>query len=231
MTYVVANLYGKHESFEKLLKKIHFKDTDVMYVLGNIVDFGGEPMELVNDLSTRYNVYSILGEHDYRAYLLLSEFDRMIKEGGAPSASFQSELIEWVQNGGAPTLEGFKSADADTKEGFLEYLSELPVFEEADIRGKQFVLTCRGINDFDADTDVYDYELESFIYEESDFDVNTTYYKDKTMVVGYLDYGNTPDGLSGKIIKKNNNIAVCCDMSETDAIVCYCLETGDEYYV
>ena len=75
MTFVVSNLYGRLDKFNKLIKKINLKETDTLYVLGNIVDYGEESIELVNELSTRYIVYSVLGEHDYKAFLLLSEFD------------------------------------------------------------------------------------------------------------------------------------------------------------
>lgn len=230
MTYVVSNLYGRFDKYEKLINKINLKESDVLYILGNIVDFGEDSIKLVNELSAQYNVYTVLGEHDYKAYLLLSEFDRIIREGGAPSANFSKEMIEWAQNGGQPTLEAFKDADTDEKEGFLDYLSDLPVFEEVTIKsGKEFVLTCRGIDNFDKDTDLFDYELDNFI--NGYLDIEKNYYSDKTMVVGYLDYEHTPAGRAGKINAQNNNIALACDMSENDDVVCVCLETNDEYYV
>ena len=230
MTFVVSNLYGRLDKFEKLIKKINLKDTDTLYVLGNIVDYGEQSIELVNDLSTRYNVYSVLGEHDYKAYLLLSEFDRILKEGAAPSVSFTKEMIAWSQDGGQATLEAFQKADADSKEGFLDYLSDLPVFEEAILKnGKEFVLTCRGIDNFNKNTDLYDYELDDFM--NGYLDIEKTYYNNKTLIVGYLDYEQTPAGRAGKVTAKNNNIALACDMSENDDVVCVCLETNDEYYV
>ena len=229
MTFVVSNLYGRLDKFEKLIKKINFKDSDTLYILGNIVDFGDDSIELVNDLSARYNVYSVLGEHDYKAYLLLSEFDRMLKEGGVLSASFSKEMIAWAQNGGQATLEAFKNADADAKEGFLDYLSDLPVFEEVTLKnGKEFVLTCRGIDNFNKNTDLYDYELDDFM--NGYIDIEKSYFDDRIMVVGYLDYEHTPAGRAGKVTAKNNNIALACDMSENDDVVCICLETNDEYY-
>lgn len=230
MTYVVANLYGRLDKYEKLIKKINLKESDNLYILGNIVDYGEQSIELINELSAQYNVYSVLGEHDYKAYLLLSEFDRIIKEGSTPSVNFSKEMIEWAQNGGQATLEAFKNADADSKEGFLDYLSDLPVFEEATIKnGREFVLTCRGIDNFDKDADLYDYELDDFM--NGYLDIGKTYYDKMTMVVGYLDYEHTPAGRAGKISAKNNNIALACDMSENDEVVCLCLETNDEYYV
>ena len=162
--------------------------------------------------------------------MLLSEFDRILKEGGAPSVSFTKEMIAWSQNGGQATLEAFQKADADSKEGFLDYLSDLPVFEEAILKnGKEFVLTCRGIDNFNSDTDLYDYDLNDFI--NGYLDIEKTYFTDKTMVIGYLDYEHTPAGRGGKVTAKNNNIALACDMSENDDVVCVCLETNDEYYV
>ena len=230
MVYVVSNLYGRFDKYEKLIKKINLKDNDVLYILGNIVDYGDDSIKLVNELSAQYNVYSVLGEHDYKAYLLLSEFDKILKEGGAPSPSFSRDMIEWAQNGGQATLEAFKSASEDEKEGFLDYLSDLPVFEEVTLKnGREFVLTCRGIDNFDKNADLYDYELEDFI--NGYLDIDKTYYDSKIMVVGYLDYEHTPAGRAGKISSKNNNIALACDMSENDEVVCLCLETNDEYYV
>lgn len=229
MTFVASNLYGRLDKYEKLVKKINLKESDVLYILGNIVDFGEESVALVNELSAQYNVYTVLGEHDYKAYLLLSEFERMLKEGSAPSDNFSKEMIAWAQNGGQVTLEAFKNADADEKEGFLEYLSDLPVFEEVSVGGKEFVLTCRGIADFDASKDLYDYELDCFM--DGYLDIEKTYFDDRIMVVGYLDYEHTPAGRAGKINAKNNNIALACDMSENDCVLCVCLETNDEYYV
>lgn len=230
MTYVVSNLYGRLEKYEKLVKKINLKESDTLYILGNIVDYGEQSIELVNELSAQYNVFTVLGEHDYKAYLLLSEFDRILREGGAPSTTFSKEMIAWAQDGGQATLEAFKNADADSKEGFLDYLSDLPVFEEVSLKnGKEYVLTCRGVDSFDTNKDLYDYELDDFI--NGYLNIEQVYYADKTMVVGYLDYEHTPAGRAGKVNAKNGNIALACDMSENDDIVCICLETNDEYYV
>ena len=95
--------------------------------------------------------------------------------------------------------------------------------------GKEFVLTCSGIDNYDENTDLFDYELDDFM--NGYLDIEKTYFSDKTMVVGYLDYEHTPVGRAGKINAKNNNIALACDMSENDDVVCVCLETNDEYYV
>ena len=70
MTYVVANLHGCFDKFKDLLRKINFTDNDVMYVLGDTVDVGDESMALLCDMSMRYNIIPIVGEHDLRALKL-----------------------------------------------------------------------------------------------------------------------------------------------------------------
>ena len=58
MTYVLSNIHGNYEKFKELLAKISFKDTDVMYILGDLVDYGEGSIELINDISMRYNLAS-----------------------------------------------------------------------------------------------------------------------------------------------------------------------------
>ena len=80
MTYVVSDIHGCFDKFKKLIKEIQFTDNDTMYVLGDIVDHGDEPIELLCDLSMRYNVIPIVGECDLRALELLRELDKMLAE-------------------------------------------------------------------------------------------------------------------------------------------------------
>ena len=49
MIYVVSDLHGSNKKFQKLLKEINFADKDIMYVLGDIVDYGEESIELLCD--------------------------------------------------------------------------------------------------------------------------------------------------------------------------------------
>ena len=48
MTYVVANLHGHFEEYKALLQTIKFNaERDVLYVLGDTVDYGPDPMGLI----------------------------------------------------------------------------------------------------------------------------------------------------------------------------------------
>ncbi|HOA84446.1 MAG TPA: metallophosphoesterase, partial [Bacillota bacterium] len=119
MTYLTANLHGCYSEFMELLRQIKFKSSDVLYVLGDIVDYGEEPIELICDLSMRYNVYAIAGEHDYTAARLLSNFEKLIQQGKTPDPAFVRQMNDWVADGGKPTLDGYRRLDSEMKEGVL----------------------------------------------------------------------------------------------------------------
>lgn len=223
MTYVIANIHGEYQKFKSILREIDFREEDVMYILGDTVDFGDEPMELINDLSVRLNVYTIAGEHDYLAARMLHGFDKMLKSGAAPEAGYISEMTAWVKDGGQPTLEGFRSLDGEEREGVLEYLEEMTLFEEVEVNGKQYLLVHAGIADYDPDTDLEDYQPEDFFTEP--LDASYPLIDGVTVVVGH-----TPTK-SGKIERGEGSIFLDCGTAEGGKLACLCLENGKEFYV
>lgn len=40
MIYVMSDIHGCYEQFMIMLKKIHFTDTDILYILGDVIDRG-----------------------------------------------------------------------------------------------------------------------------------------------------------------------------------------------
>ena len=223
MTYVVSNLHGNYQKYKALLSEISFKDTDILYVLGDIVDYGEEPMELIGDMSMRYNVYPVVGEHDYRAIRMLQGFDNMLKNGAPPDADYIAEMTTWMAEGGKPTLDGFRALDEEMREGVLDYLSDLALYEEVTVKGKTYLLVHAGIADFDPDTDIDDYQPEDFITEPAT--LGTVYYQDKTLIVGHVPTE------SGKIERSAGVIAIDGGVADGGSLACLCLETGKEFYV
>jgi len=223
MTYVVSNLHGNYQKYKALLAEISFKDTDILYVLGDIVDYGDEPMELIADMSMRYNVYPVVGEHDWRAVRMLQGFDNMLKNGGTPDPDYIAEMTEWMQDGGKVTLDGFRALDEEMREGVLDYLSDLALYEEVEVKGKTYLLVHAGIADFDPDADLDDYLPEDFISEPAN--LYATYYEDKTLIVGHVPTE------SGKIERGESVIAIDCGVCKGGRLACLCLETGEEFYV
>ena len=72
MTYVMSDIHGDYERYMKMLEAINLdEDRDTLYVLGDVIDFGDAGMKILDDMSSRPNVYPIIGEHEYTALPLL----------------------------------------------------------------------------------------------------------------------------------------------------------------
>ena len=223
MTYVVSNLHGDYDKFTALLQEIKFKDSDLMYILGDIVDYGDQSMELIADLSVRLNVYAVAGEHDYRAARMLTGFDKMLKNGATPDADYIAEMTEWVQDGGQATLDGFRGLDEEQREGVLDYLCDLALFEEAEVKGKQYLMVHAGIADYSEDSDLEDYLPEDFFSEPLDGEFPLM--EDTTVIVGHVPTKN------GKITYGEGSIFIDCGVVNGGKLGCLCLENGEEFYV
>ena len=79
MTYVMSDIHGNYHAFKKMLEQINFSDKDLLYIAGDLVDYGEEGMELLCDVSMRENVYSIVGDHDFEALKMLTKFEKILK--------------------------------------------------------------------------------------------------------------------------------------------------------
>ena len=229
MIYVVSDLHGSYEKFKRLLREIRFSDNDVMYVIGDIVDYGEESMDLLCDLSMRYNVIPILGDHDYRAYTLLSELDKMLSSGAMPTPDVMAQMTEWIQDGGQKTMEGFKALDDDMKEGVLEYLADMSLYEEVEVKGKKYLLVHAGIADFDKDTPIEDYMPEDFI--SMPVDLNVPLMDDVTLVVGHVPTYEIDGAQRGKIYYGEGSIVIDCGAAFGEPLACLRLDDGKEFYI
>ncbi len=228
MTYAVANLHGCFDKFKRLLKEIRFGDDDVMYVLGDIVDYGEEPIELLCDLSMRYNVIPIVGDHDLRAFELLQELDKMLG-GASPDPEILGRMTEWLRDGGAKTMEGFKALDDDMKEGVFEYLEDMSLYEEVELMGKKYLLVHAGIAEYDPETPIEDYMPEDFIYES--VDPEYALIDGVTLVVGHKPTYEIYGAEKGKIYHGEGSIFIDCGAAYDEPLGCICLENGKEYYI
>lgn len=228
MTYVVSDIHGCFDKFKELLRKINFTDNDIMYVLGDIVDYGEQPIELLCDLSMRVNVIPVLGEREFKAYKLLTALDRMLAEGSMPDPDVLSEMAQWSADGGATTIAGFKELDEDMREGVLDYLADMTLYEEVEVGSKQYLLLHAGIADFDEDTPLDDYQPEDFISEPLDLD--RKYFDGVTIVAGHTPTYLVEGAQKGRIYHGDGVILVDCGAAFGETLGCIRLEDAKEFY-
>ena len=229
MTYVVSDLHGSFDKFQKLLKTIKLKDDDVMYVVGDIVDYGEQSIDLLCDLSMRFNVIPIVGDHDFRAVRLLKSLNEMLNDGTRPDTDVIAEMADWMQDGGQKVMEDFKALDSDMREGVLEYLEDMSLYEEVEVAGKKYLLVHAGIVDFDPSLPLDDYMPEDFISEP--IDIKHELIEGVTIIAGHTPTYLIEGAEKGKILYGEGSIIIDCGAAFGEPLACLCLETGKEYYV
>ncbi len=221
MNYVVSDLRGNLAGFQKLLAAIGFCERDTLYVLGDTVGEGENALPLLIDMSMRANVYPVAGERDLRALRLLSAFDEMEREKSAPDAAFIAEMTDFVKNGGAATLDAFRSADAEEREGILDYLSEFTLYEEASTQSGDFVLVHAGIDGFSSEKALDAYPPEAFFVPAA---CGARFFDDKKVVVGHL------PTKSGKVEYEGGVIRLPA-FEDGARLAALCLDDLREFYV
>lgn len=230
MIYVTANLHGNFEGFTRLLDKINLKEQDTLYVLGNVVDKGPKPIELLMDMSFRANILPILGNHDYIAFTVLSQI-RDIEGDEEPKDLLDAvglKLFEWwMDNGGQITLDAFLAGDEDKREGILDYLEEFALYEQVEAGGFSYVLVHAGIKNFSSERTLDKYGINDLLFESPDY--GKMYFEDRILVSAHASTDSIKGCPAGKVYKGNNHLAI--DGGTNEKIAAIRLDDGEEFYI
>lgn len=234
MIYVISDIHGCYNEYKKLLQKIQFNDEDELYILGDVVDRGPEPIKVLQDMMCRPNVHPVLGNHDYMAWKVLKKLNVEIREDTLEGYLKEDDLLDylyWVQDGGNTTAKKFKELDIEDREDILDYFQDFALYEEIFLNGKRFVLVHAGLNEFVEEKDLDDYALEDFLFYRADY--GKRYFEDENT---FIVTGHTPtfrireDGLP-LVYQKHGHIAIDCGCVYGKRLAAYCLDTGSVEYV
>lgn len=234
MIYLMSDIHGCYEEYKELLEKINFSDEDELYVLGDVVDRGPEPIKVLQDMMMRPNVYPILGNHDYMALRVLKKFNVEITGENVESHLSQKDIMDyiyWQDDGGKTTSEKFQKLSREEKEDILAYLEEFSLYEDIFLDGKRYVCVHADLHNFSETKDLEDYELSDFIFHRADY--KTRYFNDFDT---YLVTGHTPtmvlnDDKQAKVHESNGHIAIDCGCVYGFRLAAYCLNNGKITYV
>lgn len=232
MTYVMSDIHGEYEKYLEMLKLIKFSDEDELFVLGDVVDRGPEPIKLVQDMMLRSNIYPLMGNHDLLAFDILSKLMVEITEDNYDThltKDTMRELSEWLADGGDITLTQFRALDKQQRQDILDYFSEFSLCEVIDIGEKSFIMSHAGLGNFRKDKKLCEYTEEELLFGGNDPDVQ---YFDNPNI--YLVWGHTPTRIicgEDKIYKSHNNILIDCGACFGGKLACLCLDTMEEFYV
>jgi len=202
--YVMSDIHGCKDEYFKALESIQFNEEDTLYVLGDVVDRGPDGIEILQDMMMRSNVIPLIGNHDYMALLMLKKLSVQITEENADNYLTMEDMtsyVNWLSDGGNPTIEAFRRLSAEDKEAILEYLEEFSLYEEIKVDGKEYLLVHAGLEPFVPEKSIEEYELHEMIFEAPDY--SKVYFEDKILVTGHRPTLSLEGPEKGKILCKH----------------------------
>ncbi len=234
MRYIVSDIHGCHDQYLALLDKIHFSDEDELYVLGDVVDRGPEPIKVLQDMMKRPNVVFILGNHDFIMYSLMKTLAVEVTEENWDShltGEVMLDLDLWLQDGGQITMEKFRRLSHTEMTDILDYIAGASLYEIIKHNGKEYRLVHAGLSQFSPDKELDEYELYDFLEKRADY--SRRYYPQDNI---YLVTGHTPtvyiEGWEKvEVYRKHGHIALDCACVAGGKLAAFCVETEEVFYV
>lgn len=210
----MSDIHGEYDLFCKMLEKIQFSEQDELYIIGDIVDRGSGPVDVLLKIMSMDNVFPVAGNHEIMAYDCLSYLLNEVTD--ETLAEFENNMIEpmteWLKNGGGTTLAQFTKLDREMQSAVLDYIHECKtnLYENLKIGDREYLLIHTGLEDYNPiKQDDYYVVDDSFLFGKMDY--NKQYFKDTVIVSGHTPTQLIPENKkSGFIYKHKNHIVVDC---------------------
>jgi serine/threonine protein phosphatase 1 len=232
MIYAMSDIHGMYDKYVEMLKCINFTDSDTLYILGDVIDRGEKPIEVLQDMRSRVNVIPIIGNHECLAIAILENILHSPAQESDNLPEYREMLQAaqlWGLNGGLATFKGFTFLSQEERLEIFNYLLEFSVYEQIAIGCQKFVLSHCGVPDGATFDNLDSFPLDEFLEAELDYD--RIYFADAFLVTGHNPTLTIDKEYRGKIYRKNNHIAIDTGAVYGEALACICLNTGEEFYV
>ena len=233
MIYVMSDIHGCMDEFEKMLEKIHFSKHDTLYIIGDVIDRGPKPIALLQYIMKSKNMELLMGNHEEMMLdcLVSPYLSKEEREELSYSQQIQSNRSLWVFcNGGEITAAQYNELPTEEKHKIYDYLVSLKKVKELELNNKKYLLVHGGPDRFFKESMQSGKYSSDVLWERiEDFD--------EDLIPGYeIIVGQTPTSYygqeyEGKIITGFHNYLIDCGCVYGYTLGCLCLDTLETYYI
>jgi serine/threonine protein phosphatase 1 len=232
-TYVMSDIHGHIKLFDRMLKKIQFSEQDHLYILGDIIDKGPEPVKLLQKIATMQNVTFLQGNHED---MMLDYF-------------YTRDWSLWYMNGGYYTDSLLEEEVSELEyQALMRFVEAAPlVIPDLQVGDNHFYLSHAGYIDINQLKNVYpDKEMLNHqdLYNFNPYRIQDLLW-DRTeppQTDFYIITGHTPvnhrdlNNQNKKIYKKNHFFDIDCGCAgiifkQFGQLSCLRLDDFAEFYV
>ncbi len=132
-TYVFSDVHGHHRTLERLLERVSPSDEDVVWILGDMVDRGPDPVSVMRTCRALAKGHILMGNHE----------DMMLCAFKNPRDITQR--FQWEINGGATTAKGLSSLSNEECMDLIEWVDSLPLAAHIYVGEQAYLLVHAGL--------------------------------------------------------------------------------------
>lgn len=135
--YVMSDIHGHARALDEVLSLASPGDDDRVYVLGDMVDRGPEPVDVIRRVRALPNVQVLMGNHERMLLDVLLDTGEM-------------DSFTWALNGGFATATGLDVLDRDEYTELIDWMSGLPLYDVVDTADRRYILAHAGFDPMEA---------------------------------------------------------------------------------
>ena len=231
MIYLTSDIHGCFKQFKQMLDYIHFGPEDFLYIIGDAVDRGEEPVPLLQFIMEQPNMELLMGNHE-QGFLWNVDVN-------TSSLSDREVRRFWLEHCGRETYIQYMELLEKEQKAIVDYLRERPMYK---ILGKNILVHAgvftEGIRYHSLEELMKQQQPFKMLWEQKAFYGRPLPLKDPEVRVffGHTfsliirdDRGEPLD--STEVWRDENRIGLDCGYAFGGKMAFYCLDDDSVYYL
>lgn len=135
MIYIISDIHGQYGMYTAMLEKLNIKETDTVYILGDVIDRGPDGIKILQDIMNRPNFELFIGNHEW--FLL---------DSCAGDGQFHRDWMH-SNNGGMKTYRSYLHLPEEEQRAIIDYLkTKTHIVKNLNINGHRYILSHTGMH-------------------------------------------------------------------------------------
>lgn len=132
-TYVFSDVHGHYRTLERLLERVSPAEQDEIWVLGDMVDRGPDPIAVVKLCRDLKNGHVLMGNHE----------DMLLDYVRDPHDDLAT--LQWEMNGGYVTRAGLEALPEHERIDMIDWIEGLELGNHVEVGGRSYLLVHAGL--------------------------------------------------------------------------------------